>query len=341
MTEPIYRISQLVHRYNQAPALCVDALELDRATITGLIGPNGSGKSTLLNLLAFIDAPTAGEIRYAGRPALPFSPHVRFRVTLLTQEPYLMKRSVFENIAYGLALRKETGELRQRVFDAMDQVGLSPASFARRRWYELSGGEAQRVALAARLILEPEVLLLDEPTASVDAESALRIKAAALHARDRWGTTLVVASHDWQWLYEVCDRVIHLDGGRVFGDGFITVIRGRWTPEEDGRLAFRLGDGQRIVAADSAPSGPAAFVAAEDLRLISGNETDREPFENRLRATVSRLILEKSTGRIVVTALAGGLVLNTKVAPDAARSRDLFPGRSVVVAFSPAAVRWM
>ena len=191
-TPPIYRIRRLIRRYNGQTALGVDDLALAPATITGLIGPNGSGKSTLLGLLAFVDRPSEGEILYQGRPAEPFSPEIRFQVTLLTQEPYLLKRSVFDNIAYGLRLRKETDHLRRRVFAAMEQVGLSPEAFSRRRWYELSGGEAQRVALAARLVLCPRVLLLDEPTASVDADSALRIKRAALAARERWGTTLVI-----------------------------------------------------------------------------------------------------------------------------------------------------
>ena len=341
MTEPIYRIERLVHRYNHATALSVEGLELAPASITGLIGPNGSGKSTLLGLLAFVEPPSQGEILYQGAPAEPFSPRVRFQVTLLTQEPYLMKRSVFDNIAYGLKLRGQTEKIRKQVGEVMSQVGLPPERFARRRWYELSGGEAQRVALAARLILRPRVLLLDEPTASVDAGSALRIKEAALEARDRWGTTLVIASHDWQWLYEVCDSILHLDGGRVFGDGFINVIRGDWEPGGHGGARLCLADGQRIVAAGSAPSGSAAFVAAQDLHM----ETRRDDFpgdsENILNATVSRLILEKSTGRIVVSVLTGGLVFNIKIEPEEARALELFPGSPVFVSFSPAALQWM
>jgi tungstate transport system ATP-binding protein len=94
-------------------------------------------------------------------------------------------------------------------------VGLAPGRFARRSWRELSGGEAQRVALAARLALKPRVLLLDEPTNNLDQESATRIKDAALAARDAWGATLVVVSHDLSWLTTVADRMVVLADGRI------------------------------------------------------------------------------------------------------------------------------
>ena len=84
------------------------------------------------------------------------------------------------------------------------------------------------MALAARLILKPEVLLMDEPTASIDALSAQLIKDAVLKARRDWGTTLIVASHDWQWLYGICDTVFHLLKGRFLGTGRENVLFGPW-----------------------------------------------------------------------------------------------------------------
>ena len=89
-------------------------------------------------------------------------------------------------------------------------VGLPPDKFSRRKWFELSGGEAQRVALAARLVLRPEVLLLDEPTSSVDVASAQRMHEAVLEAKNSWKTTLVIASHDQTWLHGVCDTYVDL-----------------------------------------------------------------------------------------------------------------------------------
>jgi tungstate transport system ATP-binding protein len=172
MDTPIYQIEKLAHGYNGRPVLQLDAFSIEKAAILGLVGPNGSGKSTLLKLLAFVDRPTRGQVRFKGKPEAPFSDGVRFQVTLLTQEPYLLKRSVFDNVAYGLRIRNGREDFRPQVAEALAMVGLDPDTFMHRPWNELSGGEAQRVALAARLALRPEVLLLDEPTASVDGASA-------------------------------------------------------------------------------------------------------------------------------------------------------------------------
>ena len=153
MTQPAYHIKQLEHRYNRHPVLTIDELSIQPASITGLIGPNGSGKSTFLKLLAFIKAPAAGQIAFKGKPLEPFAHTVRReRITLLTQEPYLLRRSVAENIAYGLKVRGDTENLAARIEQALQWVGLD-GTFLKRPWYELSGGEAQRIALAAHEVL--------------------------------------------------------------------------------------------------------------------------------------------------------------------------------------------
>ena len=195
-----------------------------------------------------MEKPTAGEVRFDGRPAGPFAPEVRNRVTLLPQEPFLMKRTVLNNVAYGLRIRNARENVAERVEKALSYVGLDGTEFAHRPAYALSGGEAQRVALAARLVLKPDVLLLDEPTASIDALSAQLMKDAVLNARREWGTTLIVASHDWQWLYGICDAVFHLLKGRVSGDRprqralrAVGVDGGRALGKDASRTASRCG----------------------------------------------------------------------------------------------------
>lgn len=213
MTAPLYSLRGVRQNYNGRPALDLAELDIPERSILGLAGHNGSGKSTLLRILAFLEDPTAGTVTYAGRPAGAHDAALRREATLLTQEPYLLKRSVLGNVAYGLKLRGQ--ESRERAEEALEMVGLAPAKFARRSWRELSGGEAQRVALAARLALRPRVLLLDEPTNNLDQESAARIKDAALAARTAWGATLVVVSHDLPWLHAVADRMVILVDGRI------------------------------------------------------------------------------------------------------------------------------
>lgn len=201
-------------RYDGRTVLSVDRLTIDSGTIIGLAGPNGSGKSTLLRLLACLEAPASGTMTFEGKP-VSFKPnYVHRHITLLVQEPYLLKRSVFANVAYGLKVRGET-DVTSRVHQALEKVGLSHESFAHRSWFQLSGGEAQRVALAARLVLQPRLLLMDEPTASLDTSSATLIRQAALSAREELETALVIASHDMAWLSAVSDQIIHLEKGQI------------------------------------------------------------------------------------------------------------------------------
>lgn len=220
MNTPAYHLTGVKKYYNSRPAVDIEFLSIPQASITGLVGPNGSGKSTLLNILAFTGSPSEGTILFKGEKAEPFYESVRFRVSLLAQEPYLLKRSVYENLVYGLKLRGgDSSRYTEQVKEALALVGLPSKEFSNRPWYQLSGGEAQRVALAARLVLKPEVLILDEPTASVDADSARQIMDCALMASKEWGATLIIASHDWIWLHEICGNVLQMSNGKITGSG--------------------------------------------------------------------------------------------------------------------------
>ena len=338
MSPPIYEISYLKHIYAEKTVLEIEHLAVPPASIVGLIGPNGSGKSTLLKLLGLIESPTQGNIFFNGRPVEPFSDEARFLITLLPQEPFLMKRSVFRNVSYGLKLRGNGGDIVRRVDEALALVGLAGKDFARRPWYALSGGEAQRVALAGRLALKPKVLLLDEPTASVDAASAQLIKEASLRARQELGTTLIVASHDWQWLYEICDEILHLFKGRIFGSGRETIIFGPWQEPAPGRWGKILADRQTLVVPP--PPDPQAAAVIEGLtvsekRPASGGE------EMVLRGTVSRLSLEKKTGRIFATILAGDLPFTVRLTPEQNQAHSIFPGKMIYVCYRPDRIKWI
>lgn len=338
--DAVYQVNEVVHHYAVEPVLRVEALAIPQAAIVGLIGPNGSGKSTLLRLLGFVEKPSRGEILFKGRPAAPFSKAVRFKVTLLSQEPYLMRRSVLKNIAYGLGLRGSRDNLRPRVAEALSWLGLPYEVFADRQWSELSGGEAQRVALAARLVLRPEVLLLDEPTASVDAISVERIKAAALKARDEWGTTLLIASHDWQWLYEVCDEVLQLFNGQLVGPGRMNIVLGPWQARPDGYWQKVLASGQEIVTTAPPVADAVAVVDSDKIAVVDAIDSGRDG-KNMLKGTISRLVLEKGSRNIVATILVDTMPFAVMVPPKRVESLNLCPGREIDIYFSPNSVKWI
>ena len=212
----IYELENLLCYYKNRLALDIPRLAIERGSAVGLIGRNGSGKSTLLKVLSFLQ-PYEGILKFCGLTN-PGKNEKR-KATLLLQEPFLLRRSVFENVAYGLRLRRaQKSEIKTKVEEALACVGLEPEYFARRQWYALSGGESQRVALASRLVLQPEVLLLDEPTANIDEDSSILISSVLLNAKKK-GTTIIIASHDITWLNELInsnkDKILTLRGGKI------------------------------------------------------------------------------------------------------------------------------
>ena len=204
MSANLYEARNLVQRYNGREALSVQHLAIEEGEAVFLTGPNGCGKSTLLRLLAFLERPAAGELRYAG------GAEGRKEATLLLQDPYLLHMSVFNNVVLGLKLRHQGADLRQTFECCMQAAGFDdPWNFADRGPRELSGGERQRVALASRMALRPRVLLLDEPTANVDAASARAI-ALAVRNSTAEGITVVCATHDPALLRALDAREIKL-----------------------------------------------------------------------------------------------------------------------------------
>lgn len=187
----------------------VDGIDLTLGAdgITMLMGPNGAGKSLLLRLVHGLLAPTAGSISWGGRA--PDS-DVRRRQALVFQKPVLLRRSVAENIDFVLRL---SGRADAACRDALLQrVGLG--HLARQPARRLSGGEQQRLALARALAVDPEVLLLDEPTASLDPASVLVIETLVRQEREK-GVRIVFVTHDLGQARRLADDIVFLHRGRV------------------------------------------------------------------------------------------------------------------------------
>jgi tungstate transport system ATP-binding protein len=212
----MYRLDSIRKCYGSNVALDIEELTIGEGRLYTLTGANGAGKSTLLSILAFLSPPTSGEIFYAGERVDWNHGSVeeyRRKVTLLHQSPYLFGGTVYDNVAFGLKARGIRGEEQQRRVDkALDTAGLP--GFRDRKARELSGGEAQRVAMARALALEPEVLLLDEPLANIDRETtgSLETVIASLPAR---GTTVVLITHDPDQPERLNGESIVLEGGKV------------------------------------------------------------------------------------------------------------------------------
>lgn len=205
-TDGLYQLNGVQQTYNGRTVLDVEDLCIRRGEILGLVGPSGAGKSTLLRLLGFLELPAAGILQYGGQPCNEAWPDLENRrhVTMVFQKPYLLRRSVSDNIAYALDLRGGANG-RDDVARMLARLGLEELAEAPAR--TLSGGEAQRVALARALVLKPEVLLLDEPTANLDPYNIRLIEEIVRRTNDEDGTTVVIVTHNIFQARRLANRV--------------------------------------------------------------------------------------------------------------------------------------
>ena len=197
-----------------SPVLTGVSLGLDEGEILALLGPSGSGKSTLLRVVAGLEKPDRGLVRFDGRDLAPVPPHRR-RFGLMFQEFALFPhRRVAENVAFGLEMLKLPPDaVARRIAAMLDLVGLG--DLARRRVGELSGGERQRVALARSLAPEPLVLMLDEPLGALDRAWRERLLPEIRRILKTLAQTAVFVTHDQAEALAVADRVAVLIDGRL------------------------------------------------------------------------------------------------------------------------------
>ncbi|MGB3301924.1 sulfate/molybdate ABC transporter ATP-binding protein [Gordonia sp. (in: high G+C Gram-positive bacteria)] len=285
-----------------------------------ILGPNGAGKTTILGALAGLVPLTAGQIRLGDRD-LDGSVHVapeHRRITLLEQKPRLFPHlSVVENLAFGPRSQGRSRREAREIADSwLDRIGLPDAGG--RKPKQLSGGQQQRVAVARALAAEPEVLLLDEPFAALDAESAPMIRRMLADELARTGTTSVLVTHElsdaWQW----ASSCLVLNDGRVVEEGTpaelaacprtqftaalagYSVIRGRWQQGEGRRGALVVADGQVPGSADGViDDGAEAFGIAVPHEVTASRSSGA--VQSRVRSVsvhAGRLRIEAENGLV-------------------------------------------
>ena len=337
----LYELSNIEQYYDGRKVLDIDSLTLNENQIVGFFGPNGSGKSTLFSLLSFIDKPSSGHLEFNGIENKKIDQETKQSVVIVPQNPYLLKRTVYENIAYGLKLRKQTIGLDAKVFEALSIVGLD-SSFIYRKWSQLSGGEAQRVALAARLILQPKVLILDEPTSGVDTNSAQLIKEAILIAKQKYNTTIFISSHDHNWLNHICDRRIALFQGNLVESGSVNLLFAPWEKDTNGNLVKVFLDSQRLTIPHSAEKkrDSVMMVNSDSITICRENCEDMRN-ENTLIGEVQTIRQQSSTEYLLIEFTIGGVSFNSKITREEMQKQTLLPGDKIHVNIDVDEVCWI
>ena len=203
----------------------VDHVSLDIAPgeFVTLLGPSGCGKTTTLRMIAGFESPDEGEIYLGDEPINELTPNKRDTAMVFQSYALFPHMNIFDNIAYGLRLRKfSKAEVKNKVFDMMDLVGLS--GMENRYTNQLSGGQQQRVALARALVVEPGVLLFDEPLSNLDAKLRVQMRTEIRRIQQQLGITAIYVTHDQSEAMSISDRIVLLNSGVIAQMGSPTEI---------------------------------------------------------------------------------------------------------------------
>jgi ABC-type Fe3+/spermidine/putrescine transport system ATPase subunit len=221
-TSPL-SLQNITKRFGSVMAVDHVSLEISRGSFTTLLGPSGCGKTTLLRIIAGFYTPDEGKIFLDDKRVDQMPAHQRGTALVFQDYALWPHMTVFDNIAYGLRMQKVSkDEIRRRIDGVMQLVEMSAEILARRP-SELSGGQQQRVALARALIIQPRVLLLDEPLSNLDAKVRQRLRVEIRRLQRRIGITTIYVTHDQEEALSMSDLVVVMNRGQVMQVG---------TPEE-------------------------------------------------------------------------------------------------------------
>jgi spermidine/putrescine transport system ATP-binding protein len=321
-------------------------LEIESGEFFTLLGPSGCGKTTTLRMLGGFERPTAGQILLDGVDVAQSPPHKRPVNTVFQNYALFPHLDVAKNVGYGLRWRKDLDQRTRdaRVAKALELVRLSP--YAHRRPHQMSGGQQQRVALARALVLEPSVLLLDEPLGALDAKLRHSLRAELTSLQREVGITFVFVTHDQEEALEMSNRLAVMDGGRIIQLGtpqevyqeprteFVADFLGvanlldvECLPGSGSTRTVRYGE---FTLEAQAPDGDAslarrAVIRPECVEVLDAGRTG----PNQLPGMVDGAVFLGSTTQLTVRLPHGGMLQS--LVTNSARRDSLETGQAVSV----------
>jgi tungstate transport system ATP-binding protein len=316
----------ITHHYNGRTVLNVEHLPIKKGRAYALVGPNGAGKTTLLHIMSLIIWPDRGDVFLEGaRIGQDESERIRARrsMTVVLQNPYLFNATVRANVEYGLKARgMEKRKREQRVGEALDQVGLS--DFTGRKARQLSGGEAQLVALARGLVLRPSMLFLDEITANLDVKHVRQLERVIKEINRDLGTTIVMTTHILPQAYRLADQVFSLFEGRIVPSGMYNLFAGEFRRE--GKELFFDTGGIQIHVAQEIEKMDKGYISVNPEDIIVSKDRLFSSARNTFPGKITKIIEQdgavhleveaKETFRVQITKLSFhemGLTLGSRV----------------------------
>ena len=353
---PIVELRSVSKSYGDHAALENFSLEVRRGEFLTLLGPSGSGKTTILRLVAGFEQPQSGQILIDGRDASGLPPYQRNVNTVFQHYALFPHLTVFENVAFGLEQRKTPrADLRRRVQSVLELVDLPGKE--ERYPNQLSGGEKQRVALARAVVLEPAVLLLDEPLGALDEKLRRQMQVELKRLHERLKITFIFVTHDQEEALVMSDRVAVLSRGRLEQIGqaeeiyerprtrFVAEFMGvenffeaRLAGRENAAFRFETKSGLSLRASNAGglteTSTATLAVRPEALRLV-GRQTNPAA-SNQFEGEVVESHYEGGSERWVIHLATGERLVVRRVNAPETRSEGISRGSKVLVSWEPA-----
>jgi len=351
----LLKVEHLHHSYGKAEILKNIDFGVERGEAFVTIGPTGSGKTTLLRLVSLLERPSSGNIYFDGhlvnnseRARL----EIRRRMAVVSQKPAVFNASVFDNVAYGLKVRKEKGTgLRSKVMYALETVGL--AGYERRDARTLSGGETQRVALARAMVVEPELLLLDEPTANLDPVSTTHIEKLVTDVIKKSNMTVMMATHDMFQGQRLADRMGVLVAGEMLQTGkpgeifssprgreiaeFVgmeNIIAGIITSNEEGIVDIKFNGGA-VEAISNFSVGEEIYAGIRPEEITLARTKESTSARNTFNGEITRIVLFGPLARVELNC---GFPLVALITKRSAEEMNLQTGDRIYASFKATGV---
>lgn len=337
MDKLIFKVRNLKKVYNNKIVLDVDNLDFQEGKIYAIVGPNGSGKTTLLNILNLLEKPEEGQIFFHDQEITNKSNEdtleIRRRMTLVNQDPFLFHSTVYDNIAYGLKIRSIPPKVQKsRIKSALNIVGLS--GFKDRRANQLSGGEAQRAVIARALVIEPEVLFLDEPTANIDQKHVDVVERIIKKIRKEIKTAVIFTTHDLSQAYRLADEVISLLDGKIIKQVPENLLRGEIIKEGDGLKWFKtMGNIKFAIVSEKVGL---AYISIDPRDIILSYEQFQSSARNSFLGKITKIIEQNHLVKLEIDI---GIPLLVIITRESFFKMNLNLGSKVYLTFKASAVK--
>lgn len=337
MDKLIFKIKNLKKVYNGKIVLDVNNLNFQEGKIYAIVGPNGSGKTTLLNILNLLEKPDEGQIFFYDQEISNKSNsdtlEIRRRMTLVNQDPFLFHSTVYDNVAYGLKIRSIPSKVQKsRIKSALNIVGLS--GFIDRKANHLSGGEAQRAVIARALVIEPEVLFLDEPTANIDQKHIDVVVRIIKKIKKEFKTTVIFTTHDLSQAYRLADEVISLLDGKISKQVPENLLRGEIIEKEDGLKWFKAMENIKFSIV-SEKVGP-AYISIDPRDIILSYEQFQSSARNSFFGKITKIIEQNHLVKLEIDI---GIPLVVIITRESFFKMNLNLGSKVYLTFKASAVK--